>query len=38
VAASKASKPRNAEENWHCAKARVLLWRLPDSKHSGGAR
>ena len=38
VAASKASKPRNAEENWHCAKARVLLWRLPDSKHSGVAR
>lgn len=28
VAASTASKPRTAEENWHRAKARVLLWRL----------
>ncbi len=28
VAASKANKPRTAEENWHRAKARVLLWRL----------
>lgn len=28
VAASKANKPRTAEENWHRAKSRVLLWRL----------
>ena len=41
VAASKDNKPRTAEENWHRAKARVLLWRLGGSgseASNGGAR
>jgi tetratricopeptide (TPR) repeat protein len=37
VAASKDKKPRTAEENWHRAKALVLLWRL-GSAGGGGSR
>ena len=41
VAASKDNKPRTAEENWHRAKARVLLWRLGSAcagTNPGGAQ